>query len=155
MTDTKAFTLIVTKLPNTLASITSFGFATPDVGSTVSDTDHTISIFVPNNTDITSLTPTIILSDDATIAPNSGIAQDFSSPVIYTVTAADGETVQTYIVTVTEVSSTQTVPNANGVVTINTATPEVVVTSPTQPIAVTVTNGTTGATVNFGAFITL
>jgi hypothetical protein len=64
----------------------------------VNYTDYTITIDVPFGTDVTSIAPTITLSD-GTISPASDVAQDFTIPVIYTVTDADGVT-QDYIATV-------------------------------------------------------
>ena len=53
--------------------------------------EHTaIELVVPNNADVTSLTPYITQSAYATVSP--GGEQDFSNPVIYTVTAQDGTT---------------------------------------------------------------
>ena len=51
-----------------------------------------ISVIVPENTDITSIAPTISISDGATINPASGSVQDFTNPITYTVTAEDGST---------------------------------------------------------------
>lgn len=48
--------------------------------------------------DLATLVPTIKISDKATISPASGVAQDFSSPVTYTVTSEDGIFVSEYIV---------------------------------------------------------
>ena len=45
------------------------------------------------------MSPTIIISEKATISPSDNIAQDFTNPVVYTVKAEDGSTT-TYIVTV-------------------------------------------------------
>ena len=50
-------------------------------------------------TDLSNLTPTISVSANAEISPASGVAQDFTSPVTYTVTAGNGSMV-TYTVTV-------------------------------------------------------
>jgi hypothetical protein len=51
----------------------------------------TVTLELPCGTALTSLTPTIALSDKATVSPASGEAQDFSNsettPVTYTVTA--------------------------------------------------------------------
>lgn len=51
--------------------------------------------------DFASLKPTIELSAGATISPASGVAQDFTNPVEYTVTAEDGTT-KIYTVTVAQ-----------------------------------------------------
>ena len=50
---------------------------------------------------MTSITPTIEVSHMATIDPESGVAQDFSAPVTYIVTAEDQST-QEWIVTITQ-----------------------------------------------------
>ena len=60
----------------------------------------TVAIEVANGTNVTALEPVITLSKGASILPNSGSAQDFTAPVEYVVTAADGTAV-TYTVTVT------------------------------------------------------
>ena len=47
-----------------------------------------------------ALSPTITISKGATLSPNTGVAQDFTKPVSYTVTAQD-KTTKTYKVVVT------------------------------------------------------
>ena len=83
------------------ANINSFVFADldPAVTATVSGTNITAT--VPYDVDVTALNPTITVSENATIAPASGVARDFSQPVTYTVTAEDGTEV-TYTVTVNQ-----------------------------------------------------
>ncbi|WP_418549289.1 PCMD domain-containing protein [Parabacteroides goldsteinii] len=49
---------------------------------------------------LAALVPTIKISDKATVSPASGVAQDFSSPVTYTVTSEDGIVTATYKVSV-------------------------------------------------------
>lgn len=67
--------------------------------------NFTVTIEVSAGTGLTSLSPTITISDCATINPLSGSTQDFSGGAIpYTVTALDGSQ-QVWMVTVTEVSS--------------------------------------------------
>ncbi len=78
--------------------ITSFDFTTPAAAGVINETDHTIAINVPFGTDVISLVPTIAITG-ASVSPASGTAQNFTIPVAYTVTAADGLT-QTYTVTV-------------------------------------------------------
>jgi hypothetical protein len=68
--------------------------------ATINDTAHTVAIEVENGTVVTALEPTITVSEGATIAPLSGAAQDFTSPVTYTVTAENEDT-QEWVVTVT------------------------------------------------------
>ena len=71
---------------------------TPEIVGTLDQTNHAISLSFPFGTDITNLAPTIILSDKATIFPQSSTYQNFTNPVIYEVTAEDGTT-QNYTVT--------------------------------------------------------
>ncbi len=94
-----------TTQPTTQSSqkaVTGFGFnqLTPAANGTIDDTNHTITVTVPKGTDVKKLTPTIKVSDYATVSPASDTMQDFTNPVTYTVTAEDGSK-QTYIVTVT------------------------------------------------------
>ncbi len=88
---------------NPVKAITSFSFSE---GTGIVDEDaHTIAVTVPFGTDVTSLVPTIAISTGATVSPASGVAQDFTSPVTYTVTAADSS-IQTYVVTVSVIDDT-------------------------------------------------
>ena len=89
-------------------AISSFAFSglTPEVDGIVDNTGYTVNLTVPSGTDLTTLTPTIVVSDNATISPASDVAQDFTNPVTYTVTAQDGST-QNYTVTVTTFTAAQ------------------------------------------------
>ncbi|SHK35344.1 protein of unknown function [Reichenbachiella agariperforans] len=71
----------------------------PEVDGVI--TDNMIDLTVPFDTDVTALTPSITISDKATVSPESGTSQNFSSSVDYTVTAEDG-TSHTYSVTVSK-----------------------------------------------------
>jgi hypothetical protein len=65
------------------------------------DSTTSITHTYPPLTDVTNLTPTITLSEGATISPASGVARDFSDAVTYWVTAADGSIRRQYIVKAT------------------------------------------------------
>ncbi|MBU4579911.1 fibronectin type III domain-containing protein [Patescibacteria group bacterium] len=81
-------------------NITSFNFTSPAVTGAVNNTAHTVALTVPYGTSVIALAPTIAVSANATISPLSGVAQNFTSPVTYTVTAEDATT-QAYTATVT------------------------------------------------------
>lgn len=87
---------------STEKSITSFKFAglTPAVTATINEAGKTIAATLPAGSSVTALIPTIAVSEDASVSPTSGTAQNFTNPVTYTVTAEDGSK-QTYTVTVT------------------------------------------------------
>ncbi len=81
--------------------ITSFVFETlnPRVGGVINDTTHTVNVTVPYGTDITNLSPTITVSDKATMDPNISNIKNFTNPIEYIVTAEDGST-ESYMVNV-------------------------------------------------------
>ncbi len=80
--------------------IKSFSFADPQAVGVINDSTKQITIVVPAETDVTELVPIINVSDKATVNPLSGIPQNFTKPVVFTVTAEDGSTTA-YVVTVT------------------------------------------------------
>jgi hypothetical protein len=99
---TQDWTVTVTKNPaSTAKNIVSFVFEalTPDVFGVINAAQDTITLSVPTGTNVTALVPTIAVSEFATVAPASGVAQDFTNPVVYTVTAQDAST-KTYKVVV-------------------------------------------------------
>jgi flagellar basal body-associated protein FliL len=80
--------------------ITIFNLLTPsEVVGTIDQQNHTVFLEVPYGTDITKLHPLIIASSRAVVSPPSGISQNFSTPLVYRVTAEDGS-FQNYTVTV-------------------------------------------------------
>lgn len=79
----------------------------------INTANHTVNIEVANNTNLTNLRPSFILSQGST-AKVSGVTQvsgvtanDFTNPVIYVLTAEDG-TVQEWIITVTAAKNSST-----------------------------------------------
>ncbi|MEQ9374251.1 MAG: DUF5018 domain-containing protein, partial [Imperialibacter sp.] len=105
--NTQDWTVTVSIAPNTANDILTFVLAEQTGDATISATDHTVAIGVPYGTDLTALTPTITVSEQATIDPTSETAVDFSSAVVYTVTAGDGST-QEWTVTVTPAMNSAT-----------------------------------------------
>jgi hypothetical protein len=88
-------------LKRSAKNITSFTASSGIIPITgvINDLLGTISLTAPFGANVTALTPTIVVSDKATVSPASLVPQDFTSPVIYTVTAEDGST-WNYTVTV-------------------------------------------------------
>lgn len=86
---------------STECSIVGFSFGEAQAApSVIDEANHTITAYVKEGTNLSSLTPEVEITG-ATYSPSG--AQDFSSPVTYTVTAASGDT-QTYTVTVMSLS---------------------------------------------------
>lgn len=84
---------------STYRAITAFSFVTFPVTGVINESTHSIVLNVPFGTNITNLVPTIVVSSKARISPNSGVAQNFTNSVIYTVTAENNST-QAYTVRV-------------------------------------------------------
>jgi len=85
--------------------ITSFKITNTDPASIGTLGPDTVTVIVPHGTDVSYLETDIVISG-ASVSPASGEGQDFSSPVEYTVTAADGST-KTYTVTVIVADSSE------------------------------------------------
>jgi hypothetical protein len=93
---TADYTVAVTLAPaSTSKDILSFEI----MGGSTSIRQDTISVIVPNGSNVSSLSP-VITHTGVTVSPPSGIPRDFSSTQSYTVTAQDNST-KVYTVTVT------------------------------------------------------
>ena len=68
----------------------------------IDEATKTITVYIPASEGITSLTPTIAISDNATINPSSGVALDFSEPVVYNVENNSAKSAYTVTVIATE-----------------------------------------------------
>ncbi|MFA5050886.1 MAG: DUF5018 domain-containing protein [Patescibacteria group bacterium] len=95
---TQTYTVAITVAANPAKAITDFSFKGLGAG-VINETNHVITVTVPFGTKVNALTPTIVINGVA-VSPASGMTQDFTHSVIYTVTAADDST-QAYTVTAT------------------------------------------------------
>ena len=102
---TQKLMLTVAVAASSAKAITAFAIPGQTGIAAINETDKTIAVTVPPGTDLTSLAPTITITG-ASVSPASGVASDFTSPVTYTVTAADAST-QTYTVTVAKGADVQ------------------------------------------------
>jgi hypothetical protein len=80
--------------------IISFKIMKPPATGVINESSKTIIVQVPEDADVTALVPVLTVSDLASVSPASGMPQDFTKPVVYTVTAENESTVK-YTVTVT------------------------------------------------------
>jgi len=99
--------------------ITSFGFSTPSAAGVINESAKSIAVEVPYGTNVTALAPSIAVSAKAIVSPASGIAQNFNSSVIYTVTAEDGSTAS-YTVTIKIASGGPVIIELTSPITTNT-----------------------------------
>ncbi len=91
----------ITRTPilSTAKDITAF--TTTGIVGVATINNATVNLTVNSSTNITSLAPIISVSNFASISPGSGVSQNFTNPVTYTVTAQDASTKQ-WVVTVTK-----------------------------------------------------
>ena len=82
-------------------SIVAFNFTSPAASGAIDQTAGTINLTVPMGTDVTALTPSIDFTGQY-VDPASGIAQNFTSPVVYTSYSPVTFEPKTYTVTVTQ-----------------------------------------------------
>ncbi|QXP54745.1 PKD domain-containing protein [Cellulophaga sp. HaHa_2_95] len=143
---TQEYTVTVTVAPSDSKDITAFSI--DGINGTITGTD--ISITLPSTTDVTAL-ETTVTHTGATVSPVSGVAQDFTNPVIYTVSAEDAST-QEYTITVTVAQSdskditTFTIDGLNGTITGTDIT--VILPSSTDVTALSPSITHTGASIN-------
>ena len=69
-------------------------FEVDDVIGSIDESSKVVVLDFPAGTDVTHMTPNIVVSTYASIDPESGVPQDFTNPVYYTVTAMNGTTAQ-------------------------------------------------------------
>jgi hypothetical protein len=95
------------------ALITNFSFEEDVIQnvtiSPVVNNQATIDVVVTFGTNITNLTPTMTISEGATVYPMPSGSTDFTNPVSYSVTSANGNVVNTYVVNVSHEIVTHTV----------------------------------------------
>jgi hypothetical protein len=84
----------VTKIVSVGKQITYFKIVTPAATGIIDTVNKTVSVTVPIGTVLTSLVTDISIAAGHTVTPASGVAQNFSSPVVYTVKRPDNTTTQ-------------------------------------------------------------
>lgn len=106
--------------------IVHFKIVNPATTAVIDTVNKTISVTVPTGTAVTSLTTDISLAAGYTVSPASGVAQNFSNPVTYTVSGSTGSSstawtviVSTPVVDVTENITASVTWLADKVYTIN------------------------------------
>ena len=92
---TQAYIVTIVVTPKTSEKnilTVSFNGVVPAVKAIIDTTAKTITALLSMGTDINKLIPTITISNKASISPISGLAQNFTNLINYTVTAEDGST---------------------------------------------------------------
>jgi hypothetical protein len=123
--------------------ITAYSLPGQTGTTAINSTAGTIGVTVPAGTNVTALVGTFTTSAGVSSVKVGSVTQvsgttpnNFTSPVVYTVTAQDGVTVQNWTVTVTAVASSATqitaysLPGQTGAAAINSAAGTIGVTVP-------------------------
>ncbi|MGS0528292.1 DUF5018-related domain-containing protein [Zobellia nedashkovskayae] len=114
----RVWTVNVIELPPTSEgsdqnAITAFGL-TGQTDVDIDDTAGTVTVTVPNGTELNSAPSVLNISPNATVNPGIGDVQDFSGAVTYTVTAENGDE-REWTVNVTELFPVPTESGANDI----------------------------------------
>jgi hypothetical protein len=102
-----AFDGLVRVEANPASDFLAYSFPEQTGPATIDTGAHTIAIEVENGTDVTGLIATFIASGLSVVDVSDSVqvsgttANNFTAPVVYTITAADGSTEQDWTVTVT------------------------------------------------------
>ncbi|MCR9253168.1 MAG: M12 family metallo-peptidase [bacterium] len=144
-TTTQDWVVTVSVEPEDLSNetdIISFSFNEQTTEAVIDASDHSITVEVLTDTDISSLAPTFTLSEGASSDVESGVARDFTNAVTYTITAEDGTTTQDWIVTVSV--EPEDLSNETDIISFsfNEQTTEAVIDATEHSIAVEVETGT-------------
>lgn len=86
--------------PDTPADILTFTLPQQVAPATINPIAKTVDITIANNANPGALTPTITISANATMLPQTNTTQNFSTPFTYVVTAEDGLNSNNWVVTV-------------------------------------------------------
>lgn len=109
------WTVTITRLePSSLAEIVSFDFD-GKLSEQINSTRAIVNATISRSFDITSVRPTVEVSQFATVSPVSGATVDFSNAVLYYITAEDG-TLKTWTVNVAYGDSPEGVDCTNPIV---------------------------------------
>ncbi|MCK9420600.1 MAG: DUF5018 domain-containing protein [Nitrospirae bacterium] len=144
-------------------AITAFGIVTPAATGIVNESARTISVIVPYGTDNTALAATFTTTGasvvvGSTVQVTGVTVNNFSTPVVYTVNAADGST-QNYTVTVTVAYRTDkaitsySISGVAGTIDENAKTISVNLSGLTDVTALTATFATSGTSVTAGGTV--
>jgi len=158
---TVSYTVKVTTAPNPAKALTAFSFVGfPGVAAAITEAAKTIAVTLPFGTNVTNLAATFTTTGSgvtigSTVQTSTATTNNFTSPLAYTVTAADASTA-TYTVTVTVAPAGAKAITAfslkGAVATINEATKAIAVTVPfgSDLTNLVATYTTTGAGVKIG-----
>ncbi|MFL5730466.1 MAG: DUF5018 domain-containing protein [Cytophagaceae bacterium] len=142
-----SYMVSVTKALSNAKAIITYNFSSLSVTGTIDQTNKAIDLTVPSGTDVSALVADFTVSALATIKVGSIVqtsgstANDFSSPVVYTVIAEDGSMVN-YTVTVTIAAPSLSSAKIISAFGFSNPTVNGVIDEPNKTISITVPSGT-------------
>lgn len=114
-----------TSYPNAIVSF-RFDALVPTVNATIDQDANTMEAELPAGTDCSNLVPTVDFTGQL-LSPESGVAQDFTSPVVYTVTAPISGDTREYTANITCIVGIDELPGLNSLLLYPNPTDEVLV----------------------------
>ncbi|RYE21969.1 MAG: T9SS type B sorting domain-containing protein, partial [Sphingobacteriales bacterium] len=145
----------------TTANLTALAISSAPEGYSFNPATMAYTFAVPNTVAGISLTPTgagVIKVNGTAVTTATASALISLTPgaeqTINVEAAETGKIAINYVVKVSRAAATQAVPDAQGNVTITPAAPQVLVTSPTAPVTVTVPANATNPSVNYSTLVT-
>ncbi|WP_162463258.1 cadherin-like beta sandwich domain-containing protein [Paenibacillus psychroresistens] len=139
---TKNYLVTVTIAANNAKDLTAFSLVEQTGAATIDAAAHTVGIQVANGTNLVGLTPTVVVSANATVSPVSGAAMDFSGGAVsYTVTAQNGDQ-QVWTVTVSEAPAPLSGANAITSFSLAAQTGAATIDAAAHTVGIQVANGT-------------
>ena len=161
----KTYSLSITRAAqlSTNADLASLSLSSGTLSPSFASGTYSYTTAVSHTVSAISLTPVVTQAGSTVkvngVSVNSGsslanIALNVgSNSIVTTVTAQDGNATRTYTLNIIRAAPNQAIADASGNVTLNNATPQLLVTSSTQPLIVNITDGTTNPTINYSMII--
>ncbi|MCR4285341.1 MAG: peptidoglycan-binding protein, partial [Candidatus Kaiserbacteria bacterium] len=147
-TDYGADDTFTTSACGAIATITSNSYTVSALGTS----NETISN-VPYGTSKAVFLSALTSGQSSQTRNSTAVNDPVTTGDVLVVTAEDGTTIVNYTLSVLSLTAEQVVPDGSGFATVNSTTPEVVITNLGSTASVTVSSGTSDATINLGSFI--
>lgn len=154
-TTTKTYTLVITRAPSVNADLTGLTLSTGILDPVFDSGILSYTSHVDNTINSISVRPLVGDAGATSKVNGTAVASGSASGDIplstgnnlisIAVTSGGGTTSKSYSIKVIRLSEGQVLPNQSGEASVTNAASQVVATSPTQPVSITVPPGTTGA----------
>ena len=153
-TTTKTYTLVITRVASANADLADLSLSTGILDPIFDSGTFNYTSYVDNHINSINIRPRTgdvgasVKVNGIQLASGSASGNIAISPgtnmISIAITSGDGSTSKSYSIKIIRLSDEQVLPNQSGETSVTKVTPQVVATSTTQPVSVTVPPGTTG-----------